>query len=794
MKEISLSLCMIAKNEAENIGRCINSVKDAVDEIIVVDTGSADKTIEIAKSLGARVIREKWKNDFSYHRNTSLENASGDWIIFLDCDEEVEANSAEKLKEVIKNTSLEAFFVQITNLLKDNNEITLPSIRLFRNRKYYRFEGKIHEQIVNSIVGYSGHESIGYADIHVIHHGYNPEQCNIKAKILRNLNILKNYPGEKRNGFFFFNLGTEYLRLGNFQKAFEYFRVALEKTKPANIYGPVLVKKTITTLMDLKRYRYALQLIDYYLGIYPSFKDLVALKGICHLNCGRFSRARDAFEEYIDLPEPPKWFPSERRFGNHSITDLLTTAQNYSIDSALPAISVCIIGRNEQANLVRCLQSINEIASEVIYVDTGSSDNSPELAYQYGAKVFKINWDDDFAKVRNYAIEQAEGEWIFFIDADEELSEKGRSKLVQLFQNNYHDAFLVKVFTFLDNELSPDKCQVKGMCRLFKNAGYYYRGCCFEDIKASIIESYGTIASADIEIYHLHYLSDMQRIKEKKKFKLEAIEKLNEELITKKFALGVEAFLDQDYSGAIDYFVQIYEQMNSDDKPEYYFYYAQSLMNTKDVEKAAKVLNKGLDLYPDYTDLLYLKGIISYLLGEREEAERLFLKCIELGDAPWDKYLVNNGTGSFKAMISLATIYNQEGKYKEALQLLLEAATIPDGFKQALEGLVFSYQQLETTFPFELFLKDKNLLNPRTLFEIAKVFTRMGDYREALKYFKQGYDLLVNMQQPDVDLFVRTTNQLIFLVSRQMGISLSSNSRVHQPAGLFIETGDRGGR
>ena len=84
---MKISACVITKNEEKNIARCINSYKDIVDEIILVDTGSTDNTVEIAKSLGAKIYYYEWQNDFSAAKNYALSMAKGDWIIFLDADE-----------------------------------------------------------------------------------------------------------------------------------------------------------------------------------------------------------------------------------------------------------------------------------------------------------------------------------------------------------------------------------------------------------------------------------------------------------------------------------------------------------------------------------------------------------------------------------------------------------------------------------------------------------------------------------------------------------------------------------
>ena len=97
-----ISLCMIAKNEQANLKKCLNSVKDLVDEIIIVDTGSTDKTKEIAKKFGAKIVDFKWKDDFSAARNECLKHATKDWILVLDADEAIDENGSKEIKELIK--------------------------------------------------------------------------------------------------------------------------------------------------------------------------------------------------------------------------------------------------------------------------------------------------------------------------------------------------------------------------------------------------------------------------------------------------------------------------------------------------------------------------------------------------------------------------------------------------------------------------------------------------------------------------------------------------------------------
>lgn len=743
MGNVTVSLCLIARNEAENIARCIKSAKDFVDEIIVVDTGSSDKTIEIATSLGAKVIKEDWKNDFSLHRNTSIENASGDWIFFLDCDEELVQKSGKVIREVVQDDSFEAYFIQITNRVSTGNATSFPSIRLFKNRKSYRFEGMLHEQIVNSILSKNSSDKIGQTNINVIHHGYNPGNVNIQAKIKRNLDILLQYPEEKRNGFFFYNLGTEYLRLGKKKKALKNYLEALELTKPGQSYGPILVKKTITTLMELKRYRDAVEQLCYYQSIYKDFKDLILLEAFCHLKCGRYLKAKSYLKKYETINnrnEMACLYPEEDGYCGLTYTEMKGKIESLAIEKDYPEISVCIIGWNEADNLTRCIQSINEIAAQVIFVNNCSDDNSYALAYQLGAEVYNFEWNNNFSEIKNYALEHVNGEWVLFIDADEVLYKQGRQKIVDLIRETETDGFDLKITTFMDSVFSLSNCIVKKSCRLFRNGSYRYQGVCYETVKDSLLEAGGIVKPADIQINHLHFGGDEGNIVLKKKRKINTI-KLEVKNPTKKnYWLGLEYFRYGNYKLAAEHFEKIYGKIDRGLVSDFIYYYSQSLVNINDYERAVEVLDQAVKSFSDYTDLYYLQAITLFMTGDIEKAKKLFERCLEMGDVSWHKYIMNPGTGSFKALCSLATIYIQKGDSKKALELLLEASSFPGGYRRAIEGIVQVFTGLKMDLTLEDYLRKQELFDLETLVLIVEIFSEMGVYEKSLDYLDMAYE------------------------------------------------------
>ena len=112
-----ISLCMIVKDEESSLGRCLESIKDEVDDIIIVDTGSEDRTVDIARRYTAKIYHHPWENSFSRARNQALKYAQGDWVFQLDADEELSDKSKGLLRECVKNQEADAFNIGILCLL-----------------------------------------------------------------------------------------------------------------------------------------------------------------------------------------------------------------------------------------------------------------------------------------------------------------------------------------------------------------------------------------------------------------------------------------------------------------------------------------------------------------------------------------------------------------------------------------------------------------------------------------------------------------------------------------------------
>ncbi len=232
-KDLLLSLCMIVKNEEKNLDRCLASVHGTVDEMIVVDTGSTDLTMEIAAAHGARVLQFAWQNDFSQARNFSLEYARGTWIMFIDADEELETSTRSRIRELLEKTSADAVGVSVRNFNPPQSLTEYHDsyqVRIFRNRPEYRFEQAVHNQILPSIQR-AGGTVLEERSLVWWHYGYMQKDVQGDGdRLTRSLKMLEEAVNkDPQNAYLNAKLGIVYYHLHDYSLAYSYcYRVLME--------------------------------------------------------------------------------------------------------------------------------------------------------------------------------------------------------------------------------------------------------------------------------------------------------------------------------------------------------------------------------------------------------------------------------------------------------------------------------------------------------------------------------------------------------------------------------------
>ncbi|MBF0152482.1 MAG: glycosyltransferase [Magnetococcales bacterium] len=188
-----LSAVMIGRNEENFLPMTLPPLRDVADEIIFVDTGSGDRTVDIAEEYGCRIFRQPWQDDFSIPKNFGIDQARHSWILNVDCDEAIDSKSKTRERFLEKCLGDEegkpVFIINIDNLMANGSIKRQDAMRLFRNDSRIRFEHPIHESVCDSVYRNWPEYKPEKLDLRLTHFGY--QQDSNKEKLKRNIAILR---------------------------------------------------------------------------------------------------------------------------------------------------------------------------------------------------------------------------------------------------------------------------------------------------------------------------------------------------------------------------------------------------------------------------------------------------------------------------------------------------------------------------------------------------------------------------------------------------------------------------
>lgn len=251
-KQIRISQCMIVKNEEKNIERALIWGKNIMWEQIVVDTGSADNTVELAKKMGAKVLHFQWIDDFAAAKNYAIEQAKGDWIALLDADEYMDPEDAKKMYFGLSNIIDDSFDGVGTGWqqIDDQGEISLSGtqVRFFRNQPDIRYRRRIHEQLY-SLTGRELRIADVSEQISIFHTGYQRNELHDKKKSNRNqVLILKELEEDPKSYEMMGYMGDECLGDGKNNEAKSWYSRAVD-AMPSKL--PVNDQRSAVTFIRL---------------------------------------------------------------------------------------------------------------------------------------------------------------------------------------------------------------------------------------------------------------------------------------------------------------------------------------------------------------------------------------------------------------------------------------------------------------------------------------------------------------------------------------------------------------
>ena len=436
-----ISVCMITKNEEQFLERCLSSVKDWAYEIVIVDTGSTDRTMDIARQHGARVYQAEWQDDFSLARNESLRYVKGDWVLVLDADEVVDPESVSCLHEEASQSDVMAYRLRLRNEGADEvGEAHVP--RFFRNAPGLFYLGRIHEQVYSSIEVRRKEWGLKneLAQSRLIHEGYRADVVEARDKGNRNLRLLRlaveELPDDPN---LIMNLGLELQRVGRVDEAVVQYRLAYQimlqmpEDEIVPEFRETLLTQFSARLLSTGRLDEVVAIFEN--SALPQIEMTASMHfvhGVSLMNLKRFEQAIDCFDNALKSRQKPTFSPP--------LAEVMSGAPHHcqalcymALERRAAALEACERGLAETPSLLACLlDCASLLAQEGRPVEAMErlqgrlSDFSGELKYWItGARIslgtpgfeeFAIDWT---------------GEALRFVSADPELIQMRFEALVR---------------------------------------------------------------------------------------------------------------------------------------------------------------------------------------------------------------------------------------------------------------------------------------------------------------------------------------------------------------------------
>lgn len=279
---MKLSLCMIVKNEEATLEDCLNSVKDVVDEMVILDTGSTDRTVEIAQKFGANVYFFEWCNDFAVARNQALRVVTGDWVLVLDADEKLKPEVVPVIKQAIQNEQC-----ILINLIRHEvgaaqSPYSMVS-RLFRNHPEIYFTHPYHAMVDDSVAQLLAKEPnwqvLELAEVAISHEGYTEQAIASQNKFKRAASAMEAYLSQHPNDpYTCSKLGALYVRSGKIERGIQLLEIGLRGVPSWRERKPVEV---------------------------PVLYELHYHLGIAYSRIGQVSKAKSHYLAAMDMPILP---------------------------------------------------------------------------------------------------------------------------------------------------------------------------------------------------------------------------------------------------------------------------------------------------------------------------------------------------------------------------------------------------------------------------------------------------------------------------------------------------------
>ncbi len=292
-----LSICMIVKNEEEALPKCLSSIQGLADELIVVDTGSTDRTVKIVQSFEAKVYHFAWNDNFSDARNESLKHATGDWILWLDADDILPKTHHATIRRLLGQPNNHAFFFRLENVGGD--EATCYQLRMFPNLPGIEYTMPVHEQILPSLMRLGVNKMVNL-DVSVIHTGYTDAKT-IAAKNAKYLEIMEKWLVEHPQDYVTrAHAARIYHTNGRHREAIREYRIVVNDPRCRQENEIIYISSLIFTgrsHLDLNQYPDALAAFEDALRIQPNYDVVYMCFGEAYTLMGDADKAIEFLEK-----------------------------------------------------------------------------------------------------------------------------------------------------------------------------------------------------------------------------------------------------------------------------------------------------------------------------------------------------------------------------------------------------------------------------------------------------------------------------------------------------------------
>lgn len=723
-----LSLCMIVRNEAARLEECLESVSALNPEIVVVDTGSSDGSQEVARRFGAKVISFPWQDDFSAARNRTLEEASGKWILILDADEVIASEDLPKLRRAINAPQAAAYKMIVRNYSSAANlagwqpckgdypelETGLPGwfpttkIRLFRRHPAIRFEGLVHETVGTSVKRLRGNVALCPVAVH--HYGLVDEavrRSRSRYYLKLCLKKLRQRPDEPG---IWYEVGSHFYELNRINWAKGAFERAVDLCGDGPHASTALSKISVQALnmlgvfaMGRGEVEESVNYFDRALQINPAFDPCLRNK-----------------EEALGQVGSVKVSHGGRVSGEKDC-----------------AVSLCMIVKNEEANLPECLESFGPVADQIVVVDTGSTDRTVAVAQRYGAEVHHHPWQEDFSEARNWSLNYARGRMVLWVDADDRL-ESGSAETLRR-ELLTHEG---KAVYFVIRSLEPGGMVLKAyQLRAFPNhPEIRFEGRIHEQVIWALQNLKIPAVHLPLEIIHTGY-GDAEALYRKLQRNRKILEdqiRQNPDNMHAQYMMARTLEGLQEPEEAAVWLRRIISHPKAQVERNEFVYHAQALLavyqcNMGELVEGRKLLEDLLARAPDFTFGRLCLGQLALNTGSPLEACKVLLPVVEKELKP---SLIPMGNPVQEAYKYLGAALLELGQWQEAKDCLGKALKLDGQDQEARFRLGDCFLQLGSLEEAESAFRQCDESNPQVSFKLGTVALGRRDLARAEEHFR----------------------------------------------------------